>query len=105
MLAAGGIAPEETRMATKYILEDVSLIDNNFSADSRDKNGLRVVSFEKRRSIKLHLAIDHIVQIEVVKDAKGDVDRSIVTMTSGLRYITERGAQELCTAIERAGAV
>jgi len=104
MLAAGGIAPEETRMATKYILEDVSLIDNNFSADSRDKNGLRVVSFEKRRSIKLHLAIDHIVQIEVVKDAT-DVDRSIVTMTSGLRYITERGAQELCTAIERAGAV
>jgi hypothetical protein len=68
-------------MTTKYILEDVSLVENDFSADSRGKDGTRVVSYEPRRSIKLHLAIDHIVQIEVVKDAKLE-DRSIVTLSS-----------------------
>ena len=66
-------------MTTKYILEDVSLVENDSPRDSQSgKDGTRVVSYEPRRSIKLHLAIDHIVQIEVVKDAKLE-DRSIVT--------------------------
>ena len=90
-------------MATRYILEDVSVVENNFSADSRDKSGLRVVSYDSRRSLKLHLAVDHIIQIEVVRDAKGDENRSIVTMTSGVRYVTRRGADELCALIEKAG--
>jgi hypothetical protein len=89
-------------MTTRYVLEDVSIVENDFSADSRDKNGLRIVSFDARRTIKLHIAIDHIVQIEAVKDAKLDEVRSIVTMTSGHRYITRRGAEELCAAIENA---
>ena len=97
-----GIAPEEKSMTTRYVLEDVAVVENDFSADSRDKNGLRIVSFDLRRSIKLHIAIDHIVQIEAVKDAKLDEVRSIVTMTSGHRYITRRGAEELCAAIESA---
>ena len=92
-------------MGTRYVLEDVAIVDNDFSADSRDKSGLRVVSFDLKRSIKLHLAIDHIVQIEAVKDAKLDEVRSIVTMTSGHRYITRRGADELCDAIEAARPV
>jgi hypothetical protein len=91
-------------MATKYILEEVAIVENDFSADSRDKEGLRIVTYDARRSIKLHLAIDHIVQIEVVKDAKLEDGRSIVTLSSGHRYITRRSAQELCTAIEKAGA-
>ena len=91
-------------MATKYILEDVAIVENDFSADSRDKDGVRIVSYEQRRSIKLHLAIDHIVQIEVVKDAKLDDGRSIVTLSSGHRYVTRRSAQELCAAIEKACA-
>ena len=88
-------------MTVKYILEDVSLVENDFSADSRDKDGIRVVSYDSRRSIKLHLAIDHIVQIEVVKDAKGDLGRSIVTLSSGQRYVTKRSADDLCEAIEK----
>ena len=91
-------------MTTRYVLEDVAVVENDFSADSRDKNGLRIVSFDLRRSIKLHIAIDHIVQIEAVKDAKLDEGRSIVTMTSGHRYVTRRGAEELCEAIDKAGA-
>ena len=91
-------------MTTKYILEDVAIVENDFSADSRDKEGLRVVTYEARKSIKLHLAIDHIVQIEAVKDAKLDDGRSIVTLSSGNRYVTKRSAQELCAAIEKAGA-
>ena len=91
-------------MSTKYILEDVALVENDFSADSRDKEGVRVVSYDARRSIKLHLAIDHIVQIEVVKDAKLDEGRSIVTLSSGHRYVTRRSAHELCTAIDKACA-
>ncbi len=92
-------------MATKYILEDVELVENDFSADSRDKAGLRVVTYDSRRSIKLHLAIDHIVQIEVVNDVKLGEGRSIVTLSSGHRYVTRRSAQELCASIEKASAV
>jgi uncharacterized protein YlzI (FlbEa/FlbD family) len=88
-------------MATRYILEDVLVVENEFSADSRDKDGARVVSYDARRGLKLHLAIDHIVQIEAVKDAKLDQGRAIVTLSSGQRYITKRSAQELCTAIEK----
>jgi hypothetical protein len=91
-------------MATRYILEDVALVENDFSADSRDKGGVRVVSYDSRRSIKLYLAIDHIVQIEVVNDAKLGEGRSIVTLSTGHRYVTRRSAQELCAAIEKAGA-
>jgi hypothetical protein len=89
-------------MATRYILEDVSIVENDFSADSRDKDGLRVVTYDARRCIKLHIAIDHIVHIEAVKDAKLDQGRAIVTVSSGHRYVTRRSAQELCTAIDTA---
>jgi hypothetical protein len=91
-------------MTTKYILEDVTIVENDFSTDSRDKEGLRIVTYEPRRSIKLHLAIDHIVQIEAVKDAKLPDGRSIVTLSSGNRYVTKRSAHDLCAAIEKAGA-
>ena len=90
-------------MATRFILEDVAVVENDFSADSRDKDGMRVVTYEARRSISLQLAIDHIVQIEVVKDSKAGQDRSIVTLSSGVRYVSRRSAQELCAAIERTG--
>jgi hypothetical protein len=91
-------------MATKYILEEVAIVENDFSTDSRDKDGTRVVTYDARRAIKLHLAIDHIVQIEEVKDAKLDDGRSIVTLSSGHRYVTRRSAKDLCIAIEKAGA-
>ena len=87
-------------MATKYILEDVALVENEFSADSRNKEGVRVVTYDARRSIRLHLAIAHIVQIEVVSDAKLEEPRSIVTMISGQRYVTRRSAEALRAAIE-----
>ena len=89
-------------MSSKYILEDVALIENDFSADSRNKEGMRIVTYEARRSIIVHLAIDHIVQIEVVKDSKHDEERSIVTLTNVNRYITKRSARDLCAAIEEA---
>ena len=96
--------PKGATMASRYILEEVTIVENDFSTDSRNKEGMRIVSFEARRSIKLHLAIDHIVQIEAVKDAKLDDGRAVVTLTSGHRYITRRSAQDLCTAIEKACA-
>jgi hypothetical protein len=89
-------------MAKRYILEDVAIVENDFSADSRDKAGVRVVTYDARRGLKLHLAIEHIVQIEVVKDAKLDQGRAIVTLSSGQRYITRRTAEELRTEIEKA---
>ena len=87
-------------MTTRYILEDVELVQSDFAADTRDKAGLRVVRYNAQRSIKLHLAIAHIVQIEEVNDAKAE-PRSIVTLSSGQRYVTRRGAQDLCSAIEQ----
>jgi hypothetical protein len=89
-------------MAARYILEDVTIVENEFSADSRDKDGVRIVTYDARKRLKLHLAIDHIVNIEVVKDAKLDDGRAIVTLSSGQRYVTRRSAQELCAAIETA---
>ena len=86
----------------RFILEDVAIVENDFSADSRDKDGIRVVTYDSRRKISLQLAIAHIVQIEVVKDSKAGEARSIVTLTSGVRYVTRRSAQELCAAIEKA---
>lgn len=91
-------------MTAKYILEDVALVENDFSADSRNKDGVRIVTYDTRRGLKLHLAIDHIVQIEVVKDAKGDEGRAVVTLSSGQRYVTRRSAEDLCDAIEKAAA-
>jgi hypothetical protein len=91
-------------MASRYILEEVAIVENDFSTDSRDKDGVRIVTYEPRRSIRLHLAIAHIVQIEAVKDAKLEDGRSIVTLSSGHRYVTRRSAQELCAAIEKACA-
>ena len=91
-------------MTSRYILEEVAIVENDFSTDSRDKDGVRIVTYDARRGIKLHLAIDHIVQIEVVKDAKLADGRSIVTLSSGHRYVTKRSAQELCASIEKAGA-
>jgi hypothetical protein len=88
----------------KFILEDVAMVENDFSADSRDKDGLRVVTYEARRSIKLHIAVAHIIHIEVVKDPKGEA-RSILTLTSGHRFVTRRGAQDICAAIAKACAV
>ena len=79
-------------------------MENDFSTDSRDKEGLRIVHYDARRAIKLHLAIDHIVQIEVVKDMKLDEGRAIVTLTTGHRYVTRRSAKDLCAAIESASA-
>ena len=88
-------------MASRDILEDIALVENNFSTDSRDKDGARVVSYESRRSIKVYLAIEQIVEIEVVKDAKGE-DRAIVTLMNDHRYVTRRSARELCEAIDEA---
>jgi hypothetical protein len=91
-------------MSTHFILEDVTMVENDFSADSRDKAGDRVVTYESRRNIQLHLAIDHILQIEVVKDSKAGEERSIVTLSSGRRFVTRRSAHDVCAAIAKATA-
>jgi uncharacterized protein YlzI (FlbEa/FlbD family) len=92
-------------MSGKFILEEVAIVENDFSADSRDKDGMRVVMWEPRRAIKLHLAIDHILHIEIVKDTKAGEPRAIVSLTNGQRYVTKRSAQDVCAAIEKATAV
>jgi hypothetical protein len=88
-------------MAHTSSLETVNIIENNFSADSRDRDGRRVVSFEKKRAIHLHLFHAHIVQMEAVVDAKDAVERSVIMMTSGERFITARGAAEIAADIAK----
>ena len=91
-------------MSAKFILEEVAIVENEFSSDSRDKEGVRVVSYDKRRSLQLHLAISHIVQIEVVKDSKEGEERAIINMSSGSRFISRRSARDVLAAIEKAHA-
>ena len=91
-------------MAAAFILEDVAMVENAFSADSRDKAGGRVVTYDSTRSLMLHIAVSHIVQIEVVNDSKLAVPRSIVTLSSGQRYVTRNSAKDVCAAIAKATA-
>lgn len=86
-------------MSAQFLFEEVSVIENNFSADSRDKDGFRVVTFEAKRAIKLCIAVSHIVHIETVRDSKAGEARGIVTLSSGQRLISRRGADELLAAI------
>ena len=83
-------------MANPYILETVNVVDNAFTADSRNKEGKRVVTFDAQRTIQLYLFPAHIIQIEAVLDSIGGVERSVILMSSGLRYITARGASAIC---------
>jgi hypothetical protein len=82
-------------VSARFIAEDVSLIENNFSADSRDKDGFRVVTYEPRRALKLHIAIAQIVHLETVRDSKAGEPRSIITLANGQRLITRRGIPDL----------
>ncbi len=82
-----------------YIYESVNSVENNFSADSRDKDGHRVVTFDKKRMLNVFLFHAYIVQIESAKDAKSGEERAIITLVSGLRYVTQRGALEICNEI------
>lgn len=86
-------------MANTYICETVNPVDNNFAADSRNKDGTRVVMFDARQSLKVYLSPAHIVQIEAVVDSKDATERSVISMTSGIRYIGARGAAIICSEI------
>ncbi|MEO8103838.1 MAG: hypothetical protein ABI790_15050 [Betaproteobacteria bacterium] len=83
-------------MANAYICETVNSVENNFAADSRDKTGKRVVMFDSARTQQIYLFPAHIVQIEAVVDSRDGVERSVISMSSGLRYITARGAAAIC---------
>ena len=83
-------------MANAFIRETVNVVDNKFSADSRDKNGKRVVTYDASRTIDVFLFPAHIIQIEAVVDAKDGVERGIISITSGARYITARSAAVIC---------
>lgn len=84
-------------MANAYTCEIVNVVDNKFAADSRDKDGKRVVMFDAQRTIEVYLFPAHIIQIEAVKDSKDGTDRGIISMSSGLRYITQRSAALICS--------
>lgn len=86
-------------MANNYICESVNPVENNFSADSRDKDGHRVVTFDKKRMLNVFLFHAYIVQIESAKDAKSGEDRAIITLASGQRYVAQRSALEICNEI------
>jgi hypothetical protein len=88
-------------MSAQFLAEEVSVIENNFSADSRDKDGFRVVTYESRRALKLYIAVSQIVHIETVRDSKAGEARSIITLNSGQRLITRRGADELVAEMSR----
>jgi hypothetical protein len=83
-------------MSNVYVCETVNSVDNAFAADSRDKDGTRVVSYDARRTLSVNLFAAHVVQVEAVKDAKDGSERGVVTLSSGLRYITARAASAVC---------
>ena len=88
---------EGSAVANAYTCEIVNVVDNKFAADSRDKDGKRVVMFDSLRTIEVYLFPAHIIQIESVKDTKDGTARGIISMSSGLRYITERSAALICS--------
>jgi hypothetical protein len=90
-------------MAHTAMLETVNVVENNFSVDSRDRSGKRVVSFDAHRTLQVYLLHAHIVQIEVVVDVKEATERSILLMSSGARYITARAASAIAADLAKAG--
>jgi hypothetical protein len=88
-------------MSDGYIVESVNPVENNFSADSRDKDGMRVVMFDAKRALTVYLFTAHIIQIEAVKDSKTDEERGIITLSSGLRYVTKRAALAICAGMPK----
>ena len=84
-------------MANPYICETVNVVENNFSADSRNKDGKRVVTFDTKRTLQLFLFTPHILQIEAVVDSFDATERGVISMSSGQRYITSRGAGAICS--------
>lgn len=88
-------------MSNPFILETVNVVDNAFSADSRNKEGKRVVTFDSVRTIQLYLFPAHMIQIEAVVDSIGGVERGVILMSSGLRYITARGAAAICAEMAK----
>jgi hypothetical protein len=97
----GCVSQQGSPMANPYICESVNIVDNNFSADSRNKAGKRVVSFDNTRSLQLYLFTSHVLQIEAVVDSLDAAERGVITMSSGLRYITSRGAGVICTEMAK----
>ncbi len=93
--------PRDSIMRDGYIVESVNPVENNFSADSRDKDGMRVVMFDARRALTVYLFTAHIIQIEAVKDSKTDEERGIITLSSGLRYVTKRAALAICAGMPK----
>jgi hypothetical protein len=89
-------------MTTRFILEDVAIVENDFSADSRNKEGIRVVTYDVAA---LHQAParhrPHRADRggEGQQGRRGSVDRD---PDLGVRYVTRRSAQELCAAIASA---
>ncbi len=88
-------------MANAFTREIVNIVDNKFAADSRDKNGKRVVMFDAERTIEVYLYPAHIIQIEAVVDTKDGTERGIISMSSGLRYITARSAALICSDMSK----
>ena len=60
----------------------MNIVDNNFTADSRNKEGKRVVSFDSPRALQPLSFTSHILQIEAVIDTAGAADRGVITMSS-----------------------
>jgi hypothetical protein len=89
-------------MSIIFIRETVNAVENNFSADSRDKDGKRVVMFDSKRTLQLYLSEAHIVQIETAIDTKDGTDRGVILMSTGTRYITQRGAAAICAEMGKA---
>ena len=88
-------------MSNAFICETVNIVDNNFSADSRDKDGKRVVMFDHKRTQQLYLSLAHIVQIESCVDTKDASERGVITMISGIRYISARAASVICGDVSK----
>ncbi len=88
-------------MANAYICENVNMVENEFSADSRDKDGRRVVVFDAKQALKIYLAKAHIIQIEEVVDRKDAVERSVISMSSGKRFVAARSAAVICNEISK----
>ena len=88
-------------MAYPCICEIVNIVDNNFSADSRNKDGQRVVMFDAKRTQQLYIFPAHILQIEAVVDSADATERGVISMSSGLRYLTARGAKAICSDLAK----
>jgi hypothetical protein len=101
MIHCGSQSFPGTARPNGYVRETVNSVESAFAVDARDKDSARAVTYDARRTSTVYLFATLIAHIEACKDVKDGCERSVITLSSGLRYSGWRGAAVICKELAK----